>query len=523
MSVPPTHTGHWAQVQGDVPAIIMASSGETVTFREFEDNANRCAQLLRKLGLKRGDVFALWSGNNPRFLEITSAMSRSGLYMVPIASKLHAHEAAYIIGDSGAKLLIVDAGLKHAHEMAEQLAALCPGIAHAYSIRSDLRGMERWEDAIAQMPASLIADPSAGLQMMYSSGTTGKPKGVQRPLGEESFDALSGYGMFMQHRYKSRPGTTFLISAPLYHAGPFSMSTTELNIGATVLLFERFDAEEMLAGIERYRPERAQFVPTMFVRLLKLPEEVRAKYDVSSLKLAIHSAGPCPVEVKRQMIDWWGPVLDEMYGGTENVGSTLIDSHEWLLKPGSVGKAAGSTIHICNEQGDELPVGETGTIWFEGAGGFRYLGDPQKTRDIFHPRHADWATFGDIGHVDEDGYLFLSDRKAFMIICGGINIYPQEVEDLLTLHPDVADVAVFGVPDPDMGEQVTAVVAPADWSKAGPELEADLIAFCKSRLATLKCPRTVHFEPELPRDAVGKLAKRVLRDRYSAAAGQERG
>lgn len=508
------HIAHWAKVQPDAPAIILAGTGETVTFRELEDNANRGAQLLRALGLKRGDVFALWSGNNPCFLEIAASMSRSGLYMVPIAAKLQAGEAAYIIRDSGAKLLIVDAGLKHAAELVANLVALCPNVAKAYAIRGDLPGLERWEHAIAAMPAELIPDPSAGQQMMYSSGTTGQPKGVQRPLSDAAHDAPSGFAMLMQHRYQSRPGTTFLVSAPLYHSGPFAMALTELNIGATVLIFPHFDAEGMLAGIARYRPERGQFVPTMFVRLLKLPAETRARYDLSSLRHAIHSAGPCPIEVKRQMIGWWGPVFDEIYGGTENVGSTMIDSHEWLQKPGSVGKAFGSVIHICGEAGDELPVGETGTIWFEGATGFRYRGDPEKTRGTFHPLHSGWATFGDIGRVDEDGYLFLSDRKAFMIICGGVNIYPQEVEDLLTLHPAVADVAVFGVPDADMGEQVKAVVAPADWGKAGPELEAELIAFCKASLATLKCPSSVDFARELSRDEGGKLAKKALRARY---------
>ena len=517
------HISHWAEVQPDTPAAIVAGTGETVTFRALEDNANRGARLLRKLGLQCGDVFALWSGNNPRFLEIAATMSRTGLYMVPVASKLRAGEAAYIIDDSGAKLLIVDATLKHAPELAARLDTLCPKVGHVFAIRDDLPGLPRWEDAIAQMPAIPIADPSAGQQMMYSSGTTGKPKGVQRPLSDAPHDAPSGFGVFMQHRYKTRPGTTFLVSAPLYHAGPFSMATTEQNLGATVLLFEHFDAEEMLAGIERYRPERGQFVPTMFVRLLKLPEGVRARYDVSSLRLAIHSAGPCPVEVKRRMIAWWGPVLDEIYGGTENVGSTMIDSHEWLRKPGSVGKGFNCTIHICDDEGKVLPPGETGTIWFEGGAAFRYLGDPDKTRESFHPGEAGWATFGDIGRVDEDGYLFLSDRKAFMIICGGVNVYPQEVEDLLALHPAVADVAVFGVPDADMGEQVKAIVAPADWSAAGPALEAELIAYCMSRLATLKCPKSVAFERELPRDAGGKLAKKALRDRHGsglAAFGQ---
>jgi acyl-CoA synthetase (AMP-forming)/AMP-acid ligase II len=254
----------------------------------------------------------------------------------------------------------------------------------------------------------------------------------------------------------------------------------------------------------------------MFTRMLKLPDAVRAGYDISSIEVAIHSAAPCPVEVKQAMIDWWGPVLFEIYGGTENAGSTMIDSHEWLKKPGSVGRFGQGAIHICSEAGDELPVGETGLIYFEGGSDFSYYNDPQKTRDARNPAHPTWATFGDIGRVDEDGYLYLSDRRAFMIICGGVNIYPQEAENVLTLHPAVADVAVFGIPDADMGEQVKAVVQPTDGSQAGPRLEAELIAYCRSKLAPLKCPKSIDFEGELPRDPTGKMLKKQLRDRYWA-------
>ncbi|MFC3172765.1 acyl-CoA synthetase [Novosphingobium bradum] len=505
---------HWASVQPDQPAVIMAASGETVTFGQVEEAANQGAQLLRRLGLKRGDTFALWSGNNPRFIEIAAAMARAGVYMVPIASKLHAEEAAYIINDCGAKLLIVDAGLKHASELVSRFAELCPKVADLFTIRGDLPGVERWEVASAAMPATLIADPSAGTQMIYSSGTTGKPKGVKRPLPEQAWDAPAALGQMFAQWFNSRAKTTFIVSAPLYHSGSFGLATAELSVGATVLLFEKFDPEAMLAAIERWRPERGQFVPTMFVRMLKLPEEVRARYDVSSLESVIHSAGPCSAEVKRAMIEWWGPVLQEIYGGTENVGSTMISSEEWLRKPGSVGRAQGTTIRICDEAGDEVPVGQTGTIFFEGANTFEYHGDPKKTAGVRHPVHPNWATFGDIGRIDEEGYLYLSDRKAFMIICGGVNIYPQEAEDVLTLHPEVADVAVFGVPDADLGEQVKAVIQPAHWAKAGPELERELIAFCRGRLSTLKCPVTIDFEQQMPRDEAGKLAKRVLRDRY---------
>jgi acyl-coenzyme A synthetase/AMP-(fatty) acid ligase len=492
----------------------MAGSGEVVSFAALEAAANRGAHLLRRLGLQRGDVFALWSGNNARFLEIAWTMRRTGLYMTTIASKFNANETSYILNDSKARVLILDAGLPHAAALVGTLAQRCPDIGPVFTIGGDLAGAARWERAISGMPATLIPDASPGQTMIYSSGTTGKPKGVVQPLPEGNHDQMSPFTPVMLHRYKSHPGSTFLVSAPLYHAGPLAMAMAEQSLGAGVLVFEKFDAAGVLAAIEHHRPERAQFVPTMFVRMLKLPPEVRARYDVSSLKVAIHSAAPCPIDAKREMIAWWGPILEEIYGGTENAGATMISSEEWLRKPGSVGRAVGSVIHICDDQGNELPVGATGVIYFESAAKFRYLNDPEKSLSTRHPQHLDWATFGDIGRMDEDGYLFLSDRKAFMIIAGGVNIYPQEVEDALAMHPAVADVAVFGIPDSDMGEQVKAVVQPTEWAAAGPALEAELIRYCKSKLATLKCPRSIDFEPSLPRDATGKLLKKPLRDRY---------
>jgi acyl-coenzyme A synthetase/AMP-(fatty) acid ligase len=493
----------------------MAGSGETLTFDELERASNRGAHLLRQLGLQRGDAFALWSTNNPRFLEIVFSMQRSGLYLTPIASKLKPAEAAYIVGDSGARVLIVDAGIgPAAEELARNAAALCPKVEAFFSIRGDLPGFRRWEEATAAAPETPIADQSGGATMIYSSGTTGKPKGVRQPLPTEPFDEENFYHKFHRAIFSTEPGTTFMVTAPLYHTGPLTMAMADLRMGGDVLVFEKFDAEKVLEAIETHEVRRAQFVPTMFTRMLKLPDEVRGRYDVSSMKAAMHSAAPCPVEVKRAMIEWWGPVLYEIYGGTENAGSTLIDSHAWLAKPGSVGRMMQGKVHVCAEDGTELGPNETGLLYFEGGTNFSYLNDPDKTRDSRHPTQLHWATFGDIGRVDEDGYIFLSDRRAFMIICGGVNIYPQEAENLLTLHPKVADVAVFGVPDPDMGEQVKAVVQPADWSQAGPELEAELIAYCRGQLASLKCPKSIDFERELPRDPTGKMMKRELRDRY---------
>jgi len=509
-----TYPGQWVVTQPNAAAIIMAGSGETVSFAELENATNQGAQLLRKLGLKRGDVFAIWSGNNARYLEIAWAMRRTGVYMVPIAAKLNAEEVAYIINDCRARVVIVDAGLKQADIFFSQLSQLCPGIEHSFSLCGDLPNVRRWETERAQMPTNFIADPSPGNAMSYSSGTTGKPKGIKQPMPEGSFDIPPAFAPLMASRFKSKPGTSFILSAPLYHSGPLAMALAEQSLGACILLFEKFDAESMLKAIDFHRPERGQFVPTMFIRMLKLPIDVRQRYDVSSLQVAFHTAAPCPVEIKRAMIEWWGPIVDEMYGGTENAGSTFISSEEWLRKPGSVGKSPTANIHICDDDGSELPTGSTGTVYFDTGARFRYLNDPEKTARARHPQHPTWSSFGDIGHIDEDGYLFLSDRKAFMIISGGVNIYPQEAENLLHTHPAVLDAAVFGIPDPDMGEQVKAVVEPVDWTAAGPLLEAELIAFCKSRLATLKCPKSIDFVEKLPRDDAGKLAKRALRDRY---------
>jgi long-chain acyl-CoA synthetase len=508
-----TYPGHWASVQPDANAIVMAGSGETVSFAALEGAANQGAQLLRKLGLKRGDVFAIWSGNNARYLEIAWAMRCTGLYMVPIAAKLNAEEVAYILNESKACLVIVDAGLKHAEDFFAR-PTLYPGIEHRFSLCSDVPDIQRWEAARAKMPAALIDDPSPGHTMSFSSGTTGKPKGIKYPLPEGTFDVAPAFAPLMAHRFKSRPGTTFILSAPLYHSGPLAMALGALSLGASILLFEKFDAEAMLKAIELHRPDSGQFVPTMFIRMLKLPEGVRKRYDVSSLKVAFHTAAPCPIDTKRAMIEWWGPVIDEMYGGTENAGSTFINSEEWLRKPGSVGKSAVGPIHICDDNGNELPTGSAGTVFFDSGARFQYLNDPEKTSGARHPQHPGWSTFGDIGHVDDEGYLFLSDRKAFMIISGGVNIYPQEAENLLLMHPAVADAAVFGVPDPDLGEQVKAVIEPIDWTSATSSLEAELIAFCKSKLSTLKCPKSIDFVEKLPRDDAGKLAKKALKDQY---------
>jgi acyl-CoA synthetase (AMP-forming)/AMP-acid ligase II len=351
--------------------------------------------------------------------------------------------------------------------------------------------------------------------MLYSSGTTGRPKGVRGPLPEGPLDAGEPLTGLVGLLYQFAPDMVYLSPAPLYHAAPLRYCMAVQRFGGTVVVMERFDPEAYLALVEKYRITHSQLVPTMFVRMLKLDPETRSKHDLSSLKVAIHAAAPCPVDVKHAMIDWWGPVIFEYYSATEGAGFTTITAAEWLAKPGSVGKAILGQIRVLADDDSLLPPGQTGRIFFHGGGAFEYHNDPAKTASV---RTEHGATFGDIGHVDDDGYLFLTDRAAFMIISGGVNVYPQEAENALTLHPDVADVAVFGVPDAEMGEAVKAVVQPRDMARAGPELEAELIAFVRSRLSHVKCPKSIDFLAELPRHDTGKLYKRLLKDKYWAEA-----
>ena len=494
----------------DKPAIVMAASGETLTYRELDDRSNQGAQLFRKLGLANGDCIAIFMQNDIRFLEICWAAQRAGLYYTCISSRLTAGEAEYIVRDCGAKLLVVSHGLAEvARDLAPRLGDLS-----LYMVGGKVPGYESYEDAASAQPAIPIADESAGADMLYSSGTTGRPKGVRHALEGLPIDAPSPLVALVTMLFGLNESTIYLSPAPLYHAAPLRYSMTMHRLGGTVVVMEHFDAEETLRCIEKYRVTSGQFVPTMFVRMLKLPERVRASYDVSSLQSTIHAAAPCPIDVKRKMIEWWGPIVHEYYAGTEGSGFCYVGSADWLAHPGTVGKSMLGAVHICNERGEELPVGEDGTIYFESANQFEYHNDPKKTAESRHPDHPSWSTLGDVGRLDEEGYLYLTDRKAFMIISGGVNIYPQEAENLLIGHPKVADVAVIGVPNEEFGEEVKAVVQPADWRDAGPVLAEELIAYCRAHLSPIKCPRSVDFDPELPRHPTGKLYKRLIRDRY---------
>lgn len=491
------------------PAIIMADSGQSLTYGDLEAESNRVAHLLRRLGLKRGDTIAVLMENGAHYLPICWGAQRAGLIFTCLSTKLTVDEARYIIADSGAEVIFASAGLG---DVACELKAP----RGRFAIDGAIDGYEDFLAAVAPLPATRIADESPGRDMLYSSGTTGRPKGVRAPLPEGDLLTCDPLLMLVQLLYGFGPDTIYLSPAPLYHAAPLRYCMTVQRMGGTIIVMERFDPERFLQLIEQHKVTHTQLVPTMFVRMLKLPEDARARYDLSSLKAAIHAAAPCPIEVKERMIDWWGPVIHEYYSATEGAGFTAIGPQEWLQKKGSVGKSLLGEIRILDEKGNRLGPNQPGRIFFAGGPHFEYHNDPAKTASVMTEYGA---TFGDIGYVDDDGYLFLTDRAAYMIVTGGVNVYPQEAENILVMHPKVADVAVIGVPNEDLGEEVKAVVQPADWSQAGPELAAELIAFARSRLSHVKCPRSVDFERELPRHATGKLYKRLLRDRYRQPPG----
>jgi long-chain acyl-CoA synthetase len=512
------YPGKYATLHPDRAAFIMASTGQAVSYREFEARSNRLAQLLRAHGLKRLDHYSIFMENNDRFLEACSAGYRAGLYFTCINSFLTAEEMAYIVNNSESKVLVTS---RAKLPVAAEALRSCPKITLCLVVDGGAdvpAGMKDYAAAIAEYPAAPIADESLGTAMLYSSGTTGRPKGILRPLPEQPPSEPLPLFHFLHKLWRYREDMVYLSPAPLYHSAPNAAVSLTLGVGGTVIVMEHFDPEAYLALIPKYRVTHSQLVPTMFSRMLKLPEDVRKRYDLSSLEIAIHAAAPCPVQVKEQMIDWWGPIIHEYYGATEGLGFTACDSAEWLAHKGSVGKVLLGDLHILDENMQPAPKGTPGEIWFKTATPFEYFNDPERTQAS---RSADgtMSTVGDVGYVDDDGFLYLTDRSTFMIISGGVNIYPQECENLLITHPKVADAAVFGVPDEEMGEQVKAVVQPVPGVQPGPELEAELIGFCQQHLAKLKCPKSVDFTDALPRLPTGKLYKKALRDKYWAGHG----
>ncbi len=503
------HPALHAEKNPDKPAAIFEPGGRVITYGELDRGSLRLARLLHDRGLRDGDAMALCLENHPRYFEVCWAAQRSGLYYTPISSRLTAPEVAYIAGDCGAKAFVTSKALE---ELATALAEQMPGVETRLALSGEVPGYERYEEVVDALPPELPRPEMEGQDMLYSSGTTGRPKGVRVPLSGQPAGRPPPLFAMMGALYGMDEQTVYLSPAPLYHAAPLRFCMSVLRLGGTCVVMERFDPRLALELIERHRVTHSQWVPTMFIRMLKLPEEERARFDLSSQRVAIHAAAPCPVPVKEQMIGWWGPILHEYYAGTEGNGFTAIASEEWLAHKGSVGRPLRGAVHIVDDEGRELPPGREGTIYFSGGSRFEYHNDPEKTRSAYNERG--WSTLGDVGYVDEEGYLYLTDRKAHMIISGGVNIYPQETENVLVLHPSVADVAVIGVPDEEFGEEVKAVVQLLDPGEAGPELERELIAWCRARLSPIKCPRSVDFVDELPRHPTGKLYKRLLKDRY---------
>jgi len=506
------YTGKHATLRPLQPAFIMAATGEAVNYRELEARNNRLAHLFRKRGMKRLDHYAIFMENNSRYLECCGAGERSGLYFTCVNSYLTSAELAYIVDNSQSRILITSVARL---ETAREALKRCPRVELCIVVdgSSESERIVSLRDATAGLPSTPIADERIGTAMLYSSGTTGRPKGILRALPEQRPTQQLPLFDFLQKLWHYREGMIYLSPAPLYHSAPQAAVNLTIRMGGTAIIMETFDPERYLALVEQWGVTHSQLVPTMFSRMLKLPEEVRGRYDLSSLEIAVHAAAPCPATVKDEMIKWWGPIIHEYYGATEGLGFTACDSAEWLAHRGTVGRVLLGDLHILDEAMRECPVGRPGTVWFKTATPFEYFNDPNKTREARSP-DGSMSTVGDVGYVDDDGFLYLTDRATFMIISGGVNIYPQECENLLITHPKIADAAVFGVPNADLGEEVKAVVQPMPGIAPCAALAEELIAYCGQSLSRQKVPRSIDFEAELPRLPTGKLYKRLLRDRY---------
>jgi fatty-acyl-CoA synthase len=510
------YPGHYAQTTPDKPAVISALTGEMLTYAELDARSNRLAQLLWSEGLRRGDHIAVFLENHLRYFEVAWAAFRSGLYLTTVNRYLTGPEAAYIVEDCGARVLVSS---RTVHEAAAEIPDHARGCHRFLVVDGPPEGatspFESYERAVEEHPAEPLEEEPLGELMLYSSGTTGRPKGISRPLSNRGVAGGLPMNITLKGLFGADSEWVYLSPAPLYHSAPIGFCTSIQSLGGTVVMMERFDPLEALRALERYSVTSSQWVPTMFTRMLKLPEEERARFDLSAHRVAIHAAAPCPRKVKEEMFGWWGPILHEYYGGTELNGLTYVGPEDWLAHPGTVGRAVMGRLRICDEDGAELPTGQPGIVYFErDKAPFQYHNDPEKTKSAQHPKNPGWTALGDVGYVDDEGYLYLTDRASFMIISGGVNIYPQEIENELIMHPKVEDVAVIGVPHPEFGEEVKAVVQPLAGVTADEALAEELMAYVQDRLAAYKCPRSVDFESELPRLPTGKLYKRLLKDRY---------
>ncbi len=509
----PLHPRHHARHHPERPALILADRSVSISYRQLVENADRASRLFERLGLMEGDTIAILLENHLRYAELCWAAKNSGITYACISSQSSVDDAAYIVDNCDARLLITSAALAAvALAVADRRA---PSL-HCLMLDGASGPFLSYEVELARMPATPLGGRRRGPSMLYSSGTTGRPKGVRTPLPDDPPEVPPRRLAMLRERYRLDDETVLVCPGPFYHASPGRFMMSVQRCGGTFVGFAKFDAQAALAAIERYRATHGLFVPTMFIRMLKLDAPTRERYDFSSLRCVLHLAAPCPIPVKEQMIAWWGPIIEEMYGGTEAVGHTLISSAEWLAHKGSVGKPApGCSIRILDEQGKEVAPLTPGQITMSNGHRFEYYKDAEKTRDAIN--EEGWGTLGDIGYLDEEGFLYLTDRKSHMIVSGGVNVYPQEAENLLYSHPAIADVAVIGVPNDDFGEEVKAVVQPKRFPvEDAPALAADIIAYCRARLSPIKCPRTVDFVEELPRNEAGKLVKRLVKERYWA-------
>jgi acyl-CoA synthetase (AMP-forming)/AMP-acid ligase II len=510
-----SYPGDFAKSTPDKTAVISATAGEQISYAELDDRSIRLANLLGEFGLVRGDTFAVLAENHIRYFELYWAAARAGYYVTFVNRHFAAEEIAYQITDSNSKVFITTRLMA---DSAARAVELIDSPLPRLMIDGTTDGFAPYEQSLAASSARVPLRQPRGEAMLYSSGTTGRPKGIRRPLRDVEIDDPGAAGTLMSLCPGADSSVVYLNPAPMYHSAPLYWSTGVHSLGGTVVTMPRFDPEQFLAAVERFRVTHTQVVPTMLVRIMKLPPERRLKYDLSSLVSLIHAAAPCPPEVKDQFIEWLGPIVFEYYAGTEGSGITWITSDEWRSHRGSVGRPVNGVPRICRESGEELPAGTPGTVYFEQPQApFEYHGDPQKTRMSRHPAHDNWTTIGDVGYLDDDGYLYLTDRRSFMIISGGVNIYPAEIENCLIMHEKVADVAVFGLPDPEMGEFVQAVVQLAPGVTPGAETADELKAFARAHMAGYKVPRHVDFRDELPRLETGKLAKYLLRREYLGA------
>jgi acyl-CoA synthetase (AMP-forming)/AMP-acid ligase II len=488
-------------------ATVMAQTGQSISYGQLEGDSSRLAGALRKK-LTVGNRVALLMENCAEYFTAVWAARRAGLRTVPVNVHLNADETSYILRNSNARALVTSTTLSNVASSSIDETELEIFI----SIDAQFGQFESLAEILRQHTPLPVDQSAQGTYMFYSSGTTGRPKGILRPLPTQPFGTLTSQEEVRRAQFGFDSTTIYLCPSPLYHAAPLAWSVGIQAVGGTVILMPRFDAELALESIERHRVTHAQFVPTHFVRLLRLPDDTRSKYDLSSLKSVVHTGAPCAPEVKREMISWFGPIIHDYYGSSEGAGVTTVDAATWLKKPGTVGKAIVGRAHILDDDGRESPCGVVGTIWFEGIDRVAYHDDAKATAALFNDRA--WASVGDVGWLDQDGYLYLTDRKNHTIISGGVNIYPQEVENALVLHDAISDVAVIGVPNKEYGEEVKAVVQLATGVAASQSLKDEILSFCRARLAAYKCPRTVDFVSELPRLPNGKLLKRRLRDHY---------